>query len=139
MKRTLFFIVMLAGLLLIPAVSAPIEESTLGPEIASRPDPKADIGEEPTMLFHGYANSKDVTVVGGVIGCVYYFCSKPGTDFCSDQEGILVVSGADSGKEPEMLKKLDVALENNNEVIIKLALENPLMGVKKILDVKLLN
>ena len=138
MKKIIWLFVLL-GLVITPVTANAYEENGLKPEVASGPDPDLKNYVEKYSIFQGYTNSKDVTIVGGVLGAVYYFCAKEAEGFCSDMEGIIIVSGADTGKEPEMLQKLDVSLDEKRAVAIKLSEGNKFMGVKKLLDVQLLN
>lgn len=118
----------------IPLV-ADIEESDLPPEVDTRPIPKSEEIGEPTIVFEGYVNSRDVAVVANVMGCVYYFCRERQEGFCSDQEGVLIITGAETGREPELLKELDIALENQARLLIRLSSEGYYLGIRKIVDI----
>lgn len=135
MKKVAILILTLIIFILIPLISSAIEERDLPFETAP-PIPESERIEEPSIIFEGYANSRDVTIIGGVMSCVYYFCKKVEPDFCSDMEGVLVVTGAETGKIPEIIKALDVALSDQNKIMIKLSQSKYISGVRRIIDVK---
>lgn len=93
----------------------------------------------PAFTFQGFANSRDVIIIGGVMGVTYYFCKEQKSEFCSDNEGILIVSGSETGKVPDMLKLLDEAIKNDEMVIVTFSSADQIFGVFEILDVKLLD
>lgn len=133
MKKIFLLIITLVVFLILPLVALAFDEKNLPSERQEKP--KLAQAKEETVTFHGYANSRDVTLVGGIMGCVYYFCKEAKKDFCSDTEGILMVSGSDTGKIPEMLKALDVALEKKNHISITLTKDPYFSGIRRILDI----
>jgi hypothetical protein len=136
MKRIIGIISLLI-LFALPIIAIAFEETNLPEE---RPIEIAkNEKNQPSVTSQGYANSKNMVVVGGVIGATYHFCNELTKKFCSDHEGILIVSGADTGRLPQMLKTLDKALRDNNKVIVKYSVDEHFLGVRQILDVKLVN
>lgn len=141
MKKILFFII-LFSLILIPFALNAAGESYIERDL---PNESALLskGEAqntgPTLEFTGYLNSMDVTTIGGVVARVYYFCGSEKNGFCSDEEGILVVSGADTGKILAILKALNGALENRLRLTVWLSGTRNIAGVKEIVDIKLWN
>lgn len=134
MKKVLiaiFLLLISAGLF-----ASPYEEKDLPSEVGKPP-----VGvqmEEPVITFEGYLNSKDVSIFGGVMSCVFYFCKMAEEGFCSDEEGVLLVTGAETGKIPEMLKILDAASGNEKKLLIKLSDINYFAGIRKIVEIKML-
>jgi len=129
MKKNLFCIFILLILIKLPSFVSAIEVQDLPPEKAAVAENKA------SLSIQGYANSKNVVVMGSVIGATYHFCNKPMTKFCSDFEGILIISAADTGKIPQMLKALDRAVEGKEKVMIKFSTGDHFLGVREIVDV----
>jgi len=89
------------------------------------------------IVFNGYVNSKEVTVVANVLGCVYNLCSERVDDFCSDEQGVLVISAADTGPIVDLVKKMDDAVDSQAMVQVYLTKRPYLSGVRRIVDVKL--
>lgn len=141
MKKITLLMLIAFSIILSPMVSKTqtIEEKDLPHESDSRPVPDQDKKVEPSIVFEGYVNSRDVTIVANVMGCVYYFCKEAKNDFCSDVEGVLIVSGAETGRVPEILKELDQALENQEKLMVKLSENGYYSGIRKIMDIRLLN
>lgn len=113
------------------------EEKDLPPEMAP---PAKMVQNEivPSIVFTGYVNSKDVSIIAGVIGAVYNLCAEPVKEFCSDEQGILVVGPENTGKIPEMLKLLDEVIEKGAHVEVRLTQAKFFGGARRIMDVKVL-
>lgn len=132
MKKRILIVSLLAILAMLPVGINAYEELNLAKESGTHQEEKNE-----TIKVQAFANDRNVVVIGNVMGVTYNFCNEPKKEFCSDYQGILVVSGTDTGKIPEMLKTLDRALKTKDKVIIELTASEHYLGVREILDVKL--
>ena len=136
MRRLISF-VLLISILLLPAISAAVEESDLPPESAPRSETDFLDERVETVVFSGYINSKEITVVADVMGAVFNLCKEKTDEYCSEEQGVLVVGGYESGKVINLIKKLDNASDNQVFVHIYLSKEPYYAGAKRIVDIKL--
>ncbi len=138
MKKLILNIIMITLVLFLAAPASAIQEVDLPQEKGQGPVVVPDTPDT-YVIYDGYANSSDVTIVGGVMGVMYYFCKQHSPEFCSDQEGVLLVSGGDTGKIPGILKLLDELMGGNTKVVVKLSKTKNFSGVPIIIDAQILN
>jgi hypothetical protein len=131
MKKAVISILLLCIVSLLPLGIKAYEEKNLAPDLSAKPN-----DENASVIIKGYANARNVVLIGSVMGVTYHFCKEPKNDFCSDYEGIIVVSGSDTGHIPAMLRVLDDAMKSRENIIVKFSAEDHFMGVREILDVQ---
>ena len=131
--KKLIYLVLLISFVSVSFIAAAIEESNL-PQEENRF--KAEV---PSESVQGYANSKNIVMIGSVMGVTYNFCNEPKKKFCSDHEGILIISGSDTGTIPRIIKTLDKALQDKNKIVVKFSVKDHFLGVREIIDVRLVS
>ena len=136
MKKVIFLFATIT-LIAAPISASAIEESDLPPEHGTPQQMEESGAAKASHTIQAFANTKNVIMIGSVMGVTYHFCKEPQKEFCSDNEGILVVSGSDTGRIPRILRTLDKAIETKEKVVVKLSPEDKFLGVMEILDVEL--
>lgn len=140
MKKIMGLLFLFVTLLLIPILSLAqgIEERDLPLEKAPpRTDKEFQELRKDSIVFNGYINQTEVTVIPNaeVMGAVYYLCREKKEDLCADEQGVLFISGADSGHQVELIKKLDDAALNQTLLQFYLTHEKEYGGARRIIDI----
>jgi hypothetical protein len=133
MKRLIMSGIVAILLLVMPSIASTLEEEDLPSESA----PSANIVHVETVTFTGYVNSKDVTIVADMLAAVYNFCRERDEEFCSDEQGVLVVSASEEGRVVDLIKKMDTAVDEEAMVLVYLSRRPYYGGIRRIMDVRI--